>query len=99
MNEKLSLCVIIPVHKPKPTVDEVVSLRACKKQLAQYDCFLVYPEGMDTAAYTAVHNGLQLKPVDPAWLSSVERRTVPSCHQRPRKLSLDWEALPIGPQR
>jgi hypothetical protein len=84
--EKTNLCVIIPVHKPVPTADEVVSLRACKKQLNKYDCFLVYPEGMAVNAYTAIHDGLKLMPVNAAWLSSVE-------HYNKMKLNLNFYQL------
>jgi len=64
---------MIPVHKPAITADEVISLQACKAQLSAYDCFLVHPQGMDTGAYTAIHPGLILKPVDADWLSSIEK--------------------------
>jgi hypothetical protein len=73
MSENISLCAIIPVHKPQLSADEVISLKACKKQLNNYKCFLVYPAGMDISAYMEIHNGLIANPVDPAWLSSVEQ--------------------------
>jgi len=73
MNPDVRLCVIIPVHKPLPTADEVVSLMACKKNLSQFDCYLVFPQGMDIKAYTVVFNGLIPMPVNPQWLSSVEQ--------------------------
>jgi len=72
MPKEESLCVIIPVHKPDLTADEILSLKACKKQLENYDCYLVFPESMDISAYLAVFDKLIAKPVDKKWLSSVE---------------------------
>jgi hypothetical protein len=73
MSEQKRMCVMIPVHKPQPTADELISLQACRRHLAEYDCYLVHPAGMDTRAYIAAHHALILKPVDPDWLSSIER--------------------------
>ena len=81
-----NMCVMIPVHKPQPSADELVSLRACTRHLAGYDCYLVFPEGMDTRAYTNEHETLLLKPVDPVWLSSVK-------HYNKMKLSLVFYEL------
>jgi hypothetical protein len=67
------MCVIIPVHQPVISADEAISLLACKIHLSAYDCFLIYPEGMDTSMYTAAHTGLLLHPVNPDWLSSIEK--------------------------
>jgi hypothetical protein len=73
MSENSNICVIIPVHKSQPSQYESVSLAACKQHLNRYDCFLIYPEGTDVSAYTAQHNDLLLKPVNPQWLSSIEQ--------------------------
>jgi hypothetical protein len=67
------MCVIIPVHQPVISADEAISLLACKTHLSAYDCFLIYPEGMDTSVYTTIHAGLLLNPVNPNWLSSIEK--------------------------
>ncbi|TFF38821.1 DUF5672 family protein [Mucilaginibacter psychrotolerans] len=67
------MCVIIPVHKSAISADEAISLAACKAHLSGYHCYLLYPEGMDTKAYTALHAGLLLHPVNPDWLSSIEK--------------------------
>lgn len=70
---KESLCVVIPVHKPVLSDDEEISLNACKRHLKDYDCYLVFPRGMNTDAYTAIFSDLLLQPVDPVWLSTVEQ--------------------------
>ena len=44
---------------------------ACYRHLKTYDCYLVFPEGMATDQYTAIHPALLLKPVPASWLSSV----------------------------
>jgi hypothetical protein len=72
MPQSTKMCVIIPVHKPVIAADEVISLLACKTHLRGCSCYLIFPEGMDTGAYTNIHPGLLLKPVNPAWLSSIE---------------------------
>ena len=73
MNLQKELCVIIPVHKQELTFYEKKSLLACKEQLSGYDCYLVFPEEMDISSYTSVFAGLLLKPVNPIWLSSIEK--------------------------
>jgi hypothetical protein len=72
MEGEKSLCVMIPVHKPELTREEKVSLNACKKELTRYDCYLVYPFGMEIKAYTDSFKELKLKPVNSKWLASVE---------------------------
>lgn len=73
MPQLIKMCVIIPVHKPVIAADEAISLLACKIHLSGYNCYLVYPDGMDTSAYTGIHPGLLLKPVNADWLSSIEK--------------------------
>lgn len=72
MPANVKLCVIIPVHKSQLSDHERISLMACKAHLNTYDCFLLYPEGMDISNYTAIHQGLLPKPVSPGWLASIE---------------------------
>lgn len=67
-----SVCVIIPVYKPHPTNAEILSLQACARHLASYDCYLIFPERLDISAYTCIHTSLLLKPVNPQWLASIE---------------------------
>jgi hypothetical protein len=64
---------MIPVHKSGLSQEEELSLLACKKKLSAYDCYLVYPDGMEVRAYLAIFSGLRLQPVEPKWLSSVEQ--------------------------
>jgi hypothetical protein len=70
--DKERLCVIIPVYQPLLTAAEALSLTACKEHLSGYDCYLIFPQGLDISAYTTIHNGLILKPVKPQWLASIE---------------------------
>lgn len=72
MTATRQLCVIIPVYRPVLSAEEKRSLLACHRHLGSHDCFLVYPEGLSPSHYTAVHPGLILKPVPPAWLSSLQ---------------------------
>jgi hypothetical protein len=76
MSENKKLCVVIPVHRANLSVDEVVSLKACKNRLERYDCYLIFPEGMDVSLHLAIHNQLILKPVNPMWLSSIANYNV-----------------------
>jgi hypothetical protein len=73
MFQKEKLCVVIPVHKPQLDDKEEISLRACKKHLSTYDCFLIYPRGMEVKNYLNIFCSLKLQPVDPKWLMSVEQ--------------------------
>ncbi|RBL93862.1 DUF5672 family protein [Chitinophaga flava] len=66
-----SMCVIITVHQPYMSAEEEVSLLACYRHLKAYDCFLVFPAGMDTVSYQHIHPQLILQPVAPEWLSSI----------------------------
>ena len=77
------LCVIIPVHKPDLSADDIISLNACYNKLKDYACFLVYPENMDISKYLDVHKSLIPKPVNPSWLSSIEK-------YNKMKLSIDF---------
>ena len=72
MNASEKLCVVIPVHKPLLTNEETISLLACYNYLKEYDCFLLFPEGMDTFAYVEIFPSLILKPVLQVWLASVK---------------------------
>lgn len=72
MQKTNCLCVIIPVHKPDITMEEEISLNACKRQLIDYDCYLVFPDGMNIKTYVSIFDNLLLKPVDSKWLSSLE---------------------------
>lgn len=67
------LCVIIPVHRPHPSADELISLRAAHEQLSGYSCYLIFPDGMDTNDYIKVFPSLKLNPVNTKWLSSVQQ--------------------------
>ncbi|WP_374951927.1 DUF5672 family protein [Mucilaginibacter sp.] len=73
MNADPNMCVIIPVHQPLPSAAEMISLKAARRHLSGYDCYLVHPIDMDIAAYLAIYPGLKLKAVNPQWLASVEQ--------------------------
>ncbi|MFD0750768.1 DUF5672 family protein [Mucilaginibacter calamicampi] len=66
------VCVVIPVHKQHPTNAEVLSLRACTRHLASYDCYLIFPQDLDVSAYTTIFKSLLPRPVTPQWLASIE---------------------------
>ncbi|RFZ85795.1 hypothetical protein DYU05_09425 [Mucilaginibacter terrenus] len=73
MLKEKQMCVVIPVHNPVPTENEIISLLACKAHLNDYDCYLLYPEGMNISKYIVLHPGLQLMLVNKDWLSSIEK--------------------------
>ena len=60
-----------------------ILLNACYNKLKDYACFLVYPENMDISKYLDVHKSLIPKPVNPSWLSSIEK-------YNKMKLSIDF---------
>lgn len=45
------VCVVIPVYKPIPTCDEIVSIRRSLRILGQHDISLVCPDSLDITAY------------------------------------------------
>ncbi len=68
------LCVIIPAHKSRLTVDEVISLQACYRRLKHYDCYLLHgADGFSPQDYLDIHPQLMLKRVPAHWLSSLEQ--------------------------
>ena len=79
-------CIVVPVHKPDLSTDDIISLNACYNKLKDYKCFLVYPDGMDISKYLAIHQGLIPKPVKPVWLSSIK-------HYNQMKLDLKFYEL------
>lgn len=48
--------VIIPIYKPKPNVDEVISLKQCLKVLENYSIIFIGPENLNTKAYENICN-------------------------------------------
>ena len=66
------MCVIIPVHKEYLSAEERTSLSACWLHLQKYDCFLLFPEGLNTNNYVAIHPQLILKSLPAEWLSSLQ---------------------------
>lgn len=46
-----NVCVVIPVYKPEPTSDEVVSIRRTVKILGQHDISFVCPDSLDITVY------------------------------------------------
>ena len=66
------LCVIIPAHKSRLTVQEQISLQACSHQLKGHDCFLLYGAATSPQAYLDIFPQLILQPVPDTWLSSVQ---------------------------
>jgi hypothetical protein len=63
--------VVIPVHRPKPTADEQISLLRCATVLGPHPMRIVYPNGLDTAPYkTLLPKALPL-PVPKAWMTSI----------------------------
>ncbi|KAA2239896.1 hypothetical protein F0L74_27305 [Chitinophaga agrisoli] len=68
------LCVIIPAHKSRLTVEEAISLQACYNRLQHYHCYLLHgADGFSPEEYLDIHPQLKLKRVPANWLSSVQQ--------------------------
>lgn len=63
--------VVIPIHKPDPTKNELASLAQCYKILGSHPIRIVAPEGLDTNAYTKVVPDAEFVFIDKVWLSSI----------------------------
>lgn len=55
---KKQICVVIPIYTPRPSEDELFSIKNTISRLPSYDIYFVAPKGLDMAAYigfAAVH--------------------------------------------
>jgi len=65
--------VVIPVHKPEPTVNELASLRQCYKILGKHPIRIIAPAGLDMSRYREVAPQCEVMFIDPVWLSSIQQ--------------------------
>ena len=67
----IQCAVIIPVHKPNPGCYELISFEQCYRILSQHSIYVVAPRNMDLSSYKRIIPHIQVKWVDPEWLSSL----------------------------
>ncbi len=65
--------VVIPIHKPDPTKNELASFAQCYKILGMHPIRVVAPQELDTNAYTKTVPDAEFLFIDKIWLSSVEQ--------------------------
>lgn len=65
--------IVIPIHKPDPTKNELASFAQCYKVLGSHPICVVAPEGLNTEAYTQVVKDSEFLFIDKTWLSSIEQ--------------------------
>lgn len=64
--------VVIPIHSPSPSQEELLALAQCYKILSNHDVFILHPKGLCLKEYQAVISDVKALPIHPEWLSSVE---------------------------
>ncbi|MDB5239470.1 MAG: hypothetical protein JWP57_95, partial [Spirosoma sp.] len=57
----VSVAVVIPVYKPKPTAYELISLTQCQRVLGSYTTYLVAPHSLDISFYLGFSSAFQVK--------------------------------------
>jgi len=68
---KRECVVVIPIHKPNPAQYELISFEQCFRILGNHPIYIVAPQDMDLSQYENVIPRLQVKNIDPFWLSSL----------------------------
>jgi len=69
---KGNICVVIPVHKDQPSINEIISLRQVAKVLKDYTHYLVVSENLEVDAYKTVDPALHIIRLDPSYFRSEE---------------------------
>lgn len=65
--------VVIPVHKPALTQNELASLKQCYKILGSHPIRIVAPEGMDMSVYQNAVPECETIFIAPEWLSNIQQ--------------------------
>ncbi len=65
--------VVIPVHKPALTQNELASLKQCYNILGSHPIRIVAPEGMDMSVYQNAVPGCEVIFISPEWLSGIQQ--------------------------
>lgn len=65
--------VVIPVHKPALTQNELASLKQCYRILGSHPIRIVAPEGMDMSVYQNAVPGCESIIISPEWLSGIQQ--------------------------
>lgn len=68
---KSTVCVVIPVHKHKPSGYERISFEQCFRILGQHDIVVLSPQGLDLSEYKAVVPNFNVRFINPQWQSSL----------------------------
>jgi hypothetical protein len=63
--------VVVPVHRPKPTPDEQISLRRCFEVLSAHPIWIVHPEDLSLEPYQELLPSAVPLPVPTAWMGSI----------------------------
>src|SRR5690348_9598823 len=64
--------VVIPIHLPRPSRPEIVSLRQCGKILANREIVILAPKYLDLAAYWELLPRAADLRVEPHWMASIK---------------------------
>lgn len=64
--------IVIPVHSPSPSQEELIAFAQCYKVLSNYPIYVLHPKGLELEAYKETVLGMKGIAIDPIWLSSIE---------------------------
>jgi len=65
--------IVIPVHKPNPTPNELASLEQCYKVLGKHPITIVAPSGLDMSAYSDKVAGCLVTFIEPNWMADIRQ--------------------------
>lgn len=64
--------VVIPVHSPNPSQEELLSFERCFLVLSSFHIVVLHPEGLDLSLYRSSVSAFRTKSISPHWQSSLE---------------------------
>ncbi len=67
----IKTCVVIPIHSPSPTIDEIVAFKRCFEILSRHDIYILTYPGLNLSAYNTVVKDFKIKYISKNYLSSL----------------------------
>ena len=68
----VSVAVVIPVYKPRPSDYELISLTQCLRVLSKYTVYLAAPQSLDISFYREFSPTLQCRTFDDTYFSDIQ---------------------------
>lgn len=90
---KTKVVIVIPVHTPTPTADELIAFSQCFKILYSYDIVVLCPEGLNLDRYHAIKPQFVSVAIPAKWLSSIGSYNELKCSTFFYKLFKEYDYL------